>query len=247
MTNWQSKLYDSAYPGDAASTRAFLQWLAADYGLPEVPHVLDIGCGTGRMLREFAGMGWQATGMEPDMHYYLTALSAFQGQEQISVLPGGFAEIEAQATYDLIASINGPFSYITAVNERVDALRRSFAALKPGGVLFLDGPNFLWILKHYRDPLENEMVVDGKSVRHISKHEFDFHYGRWIHTDQFYVDLARPPIVKVNEMAIISPAELLYFVEQQGFTDIRTFNSYDARSSENWQSGRLMLAAQKPA
>lgn len=246
MSNIQSKLYDHAHYGEPNRVTGFLKWLVASYGLPENPNVLDIGAGTGRMMQEYITLGWQVIGMEPDEAFYHGAVMKFKEMPQITVRQGGFSEIDYENTFDLITSVNDPFSYLTTVSSRVEALQKCYTALKPGGILFLDGPNFLYILKHYRDPLDREIAVEGETVRHVAKHEFDFHGGVWTHIDLFYMDAHRPPVAKTHHLAIISPPELLYFVEQTGFDRIRTFNSYDSRASERWNSPRMILTARKP-
>ena len=37
----------------------------------------------------------------------------------------------------------------------------------------LDGPNFEWILDHYRQPAPSEALVDGSLVRRVPRHEID--------------------------------------------------------------------------
>lgn len=53
-------------------------------------------------------------------------------------------------------------------------------------------------------------------------------------------------VVKTHEVAIISPQELLYFIEKTGFVKVQTYSSYDARASELITDRLIMISAQKP-
>lgn len=53
-------------------------------------------------------------------------------------------------------------------------------------------------------------------------------------------------VVKTHKVAIISPQELLYFIEKTGFVKVQTYSSYDARASELITDRLIMISAQKP-
>ncbi|MBC7871679.1 MAG: hypothetical protein H7Y09_12625, partial [Chitinophagaceae bacterium] len=158
----------------------------------------------------------------------------------------GFLEIEAQDCYDLITVINDPISYLLDIRQRIDALRRMYEALRPGGIVFLEIKNFLFKLRHYEEFTEDILEVDKKKVAHLMQHEIDFHHGYWIHRDEYLIEGTSQMVSKTHTVAIIPLMELMYFMEEQGFKNIQTYNDYDARESQTL-TGRLMLiSAQKP-
>lgn len=247
--NLRSDLYSAFYQTDTSEVIEFVQWLAAAYDILEPVKILDIGCGTGRMLREFGTMGWETVGMEPDPDYITQALLVAEEFKNVTVLPEGFAGIHGTEEFNMIAAINGPFSYLVKIEDRIDTLRRMFQALKPGGLLFLDLANFLWILNNFKDRTARTATRDGKTINLVVHHFANFHNCIFTSEELFFWDDPEEGQVRINEthnFGIISLPELLYFLETQGFTKIQTYNSYKARKNEKVTGSRLMISAQKP-
>ncbi len=229
--NLQAKLY-SEFDSDPEPVVNFVCWLVKDYALPEKLQVLDIGCGTGRMLESYDYLGWQVTGLEPDRDFCQQAADLAKSLKHTDVICGGFDDIDMQEQYDLVTAINDPFAYLLDIRQRVKALERMYAALKPGGVLFLEIKNFLYKLLHHEPISEEFEEIDGQRVAHIMENEIDFHNARWITRDEYILEGEKKAVVKAHEVAIISPQELLYFIEKTGFVKVQTYSSYDARASE---------------
>ncbi|MBW4679317.1 MAG: class I SAM-dependent methyltransferase [Microcoleus vaginatus WJT46-NPBG5] len=247
--NLRSDLYSAFYQTDTSEVIEFVKWLAAAYDISEPAKILDIGCGTGRMLREFGTMGWETLGMEPDPDYITQALLVAEEFENVTVLPKGFAGIEETEEFNIIAAINGPFSYLIKIEDRIDTLRRMFQALKPGGILFLDLANFLWILNNFKDRTARTATRDGKTINLVVHHSADFHNCIFTSEELFFWDDPEEGQVRIEEthhFAITSLSELLYLIKNQGFTKIKTYNSYKARKNEKITGPRLMISAQKP-
>jgi SAM-dependent methyltransferase len=251
MTNLVSKLY-AEFDGDPQPIVLFMQWLVGSYSLdPNARlHVLDVGCGPGRLLEAYGQLGWHVNGLEPDENFVQEAEKVATKFDTVSVQKGGFEAINEQENYDLIAAVNDPFLYLLDIDQRIDALRRMHSALKPSGVMFLELKNFLHKLRYYQPVVEEESVVDGKKVIHRMHHSIDFHNAVWIHRDEYLIDgeiQGTDEIARTDKVAIITPPELFYLVRQQGFINICTYNSYTARESERLNSGRFLLSAQKPS
>lgn len=244
----ESDLY-SFYDGDPTPIVEFIEWLAASYEIAGSLSILDIGCGPGRLLLPIAGLGWRVVGMEPRAGYASAASRLASGHDAIEVRKGGFADITADCEFDLITAVNDPFAYLHTPAERTDALARCFTALRPGGVLFIDIPNFLWILKNYREPRSLAAEIDGLAVTRRARHEFDFHNAIWHHTDDFVID-SRDAISSTSithRFAMVSFPEVAGAMSDAGFVAIRTYRSYSAREPERLDGPRIMVSAQRPA
>lgn len=243
-----AELYD-AFGKDAGPTTAFLQWMVDSYGLTCPPRVLDVGCGTGRMLREFDRMGWNAVGMEPDVDFLAEAEGFDRQSKPVDVRPGGFNEIDESDTYDLVVSIDGPFSYLLTVKERAEALGRIYCALRPGGVVFLDIANFLWMLRHFEEFRESSAPLHGRAARRIQHFRLDFHEHLWTQIDEFQYDdpeIGPVRLSKTHRCAIVTLPELRHFLYGTGFDDIHTYASYDARESQPLTGHDFLISAQRP-
>ena len=243
----QSALY-SFYDRDPAPIVAFIEYVRASYGLPRPGAVLDIGCGPGRLLAPLAAAGWNVTGYEPDPNYAVAATRVSDALANVRVQRTGFLELQETETFDLIAAVNGPYSYVLEARDRQEAMRRCARALRPGGVLLLEFSNFPWILRNYREPEPLERAIDGTQIRRTARHVIDYHEGTFTHHDHFaWVDASgrKGEAVKAHAMALVSFAEVRHFLEQAGFDEVRTFNEYTDREPAPLRARRVLLTARK--
>lgn len=246
--NIQSELY-SAFDSDPTQITDFLQWLVSSYGISLPCNILDMGCGPGKMLAEFSKLKWPVVGMEPDQDYYKQAKIIAESHNGVIVKKGGFAEIDFVNSFDLVAAINAPFAHFLTIEERADALNKMYSALRPGGIMFIDTANFPFILKNYYPPAETSAMINGKEIKRIPEHSFDYHNNVWIHTDKFYEverNSLRLMAEKVHKYFMLHLPEMIFFTNAAGFVDIRTYNSYASRKNERIDKNRIMISARKP-
>ena len=243
----QAQLY-ALYESDPARVVAFLRHLTNAYGLSGPLRVLDVGCGPGRLLAPLTELGWTLTGLEPDPDYAEAAARAAADLEGAHVRRGGFGDIDESSAYDLVAAVNGPYSYLTTFEARRDAVERAARALRPGGVLFLHFSNFWWILKNYREPPRQTMEIDGIAVTRTAEHEIDVHAGRFTHLDTFrWTDAggANHEMVKTHVMGMVTPPETKRLLREAGLEDVRTFNGYDDREPSRLIGKSVLIAARR--
>ncbi len=243
--NLQSDLY-TEFDKDPTPITAFVAWLADTYRLPRSLHVLDMGCGPGRMLAEYHKLGWHTVGMEPDSDFYQSARDQIKELSEVQVYRGGFSDITFENAFDLITAVNNPFSYLLDIPARLDAIERVQKALKPGGVFFLELTNFLYRLQHFQRLTVQKKEVDGERVIHLMENEIDFHDARWVLRDQYILEGSVDIVEKQHQQAVLTVPELTYFLEQQGFSGIQTYASYKSRIAETVTGEKILLAAQKP-
>lgn len=244
MVNLSTELYN-LFDSDGSHIVNFLEWLAKTYDLPTELDILDVGCGPGRTLQPMAARKWRVVAMEPNIDYHEEAARIASELDAVTVMNGGFGEIAQEHAYDMIVAINAPFTYLLSIEERVDALRRIHTALKPNGVVFLDMPNFLAILKNYETPHPSlTESPSGDLIRRQIEHDIDFHACTFTHTDLFYVNDELKD-QQVHKMAIMTPQEAQYLLKQANFGEMMTFNGFGARENQHLHSIRMMVAARK--
>jgi SAM-dependent methyltransferase len=247
--NTASECYSAIAGGGAEAVAAFLAWLAKHRGLGPQVRVLDVGCGPGRMFPQFRTLRWSVSAMEPNPDFHETATQAALAAGYEAPCRAGFGEIDTRAAYDLITAINDSFSHLLSGEERAQALRHVFRALRPGGALFVDVPNFLWILKNYRTPPEFRSLVPGGEVILKREHEIDFHAATFTTIEKYR--LLRGGSEERTEMrhvyAMTSVPELEHQLHLTGFTDLESYGSYAARSAEPIRNGRILISAVRQA
>lgn len=244
----QSQLYQ-IYDREPEPIVAFLEHLRTLYGLPRPGVFLDMGCGPGRLLAPMAASGWTVVGYEPDPDYALQAEETLRSLPKGRFRQAGLLELDELQAFDLIAVVNGPYSYLLTPRHRKDALQRCARALRPGGVLFVEFSNFHWILKNYREPPVAQVNVGGVEVTRTAHHQIDYHNGTFSHHDRFiWTDTSGVDheATKMHRMAIVSYPELAYFLEDLGFAELRTFNDFDEREARPLIGRRILVAARAP-
>ncbi|MCL4304210.1 MAG: class I SAM-dependent methyltransferase [Anaerolineae bacterium] len=248
VTNLPSQFYSVFSPKPGAVVN-FIQWLTCSYRLNKKLRVLDVGCGPGKMLPEYARLGWRVVGLEVDTDFYAQAVQLAETLEGVEVQQGGFNDIKQRSAFDLVMAVNGPFAYLLEPEAQADAVERVYRALKPGGVFFLDIPNLLWFLKNDPEPPQAEKAIAGHLVQHQAHYEYDVHTAKFTQINEYTLESPNGEEIKVcktDEHAIITYPELVYLLERSGFTKIRSYNSYRSHRAAPLKGKRIMVAAQKP-
>ena len=115
--------------------------LAREHGGP----VLELGCGSGRVLLHLAREGFEATGVDssPAMIALARARLARQPKiaDRILLVETDFRRLELHQTYPLIILPFNTFSHLTDAADADAALRAIAAHLAPAGTLALALPN----------------------------------------------------------------------------------------------------------
>ncbi len=245
MTPSRAALYD-AFGGPAHASRAveFVVATAAAHDVYPPFRLLDVGCGTGALFAEYAARGVKVTGLEPDPDFRAVALERADG---IPVAAGGFCDLEERSAYDVVAAVNGPFYYLTRLDDRIDALARSFRALRPGGVLILDLANFVAILSSFEESKEHGATIDGRPAVLVRRHSIDPHDALFL-TDESYAwaGEARPFYTQRHAFAIVTFPEIDHFARAAGFEDVRTYTSFASRAPHRLDGSRLIVSMRRP-
>jgi SAM-dependent methyltransferase len=238
----------AAFDSPPHSIVAFLQHLVEACELPQPLRVLDVGCGPGRLLGPLDRLRWEVTGIEPNPEFAAAAREVARTSRRLSVREGGFLDVDDREAFDLVCAINSSFAHLLTAGERRDAVLRMHEALRTGGLLFLDVPNFPWVLKHFRAPEPDPSVVQGREVTLHRRHEIDYHDALFTTSDEYvFADGADANVRLVHRYAMVTYPELEFHLREAGFVDLLTFNDFDSRAPERIRGGRILVAARRPA
>lgn len=114
LLSWEQEVFDAVLrPGDA---------------------VLLVGSGTGREAAALSERGYRVTGIEPS-ETALAIAQRFLTQRQLSVtlLHGFFEDVAVPGAFDVCVFSYCCYAFIQGSENRVAALRKAAASLRPGG------------------------------------------------------------------------------------------------------------------
>lgn len=114
--------------------RTALKLYAPNLLPPNQKHFLDIGCGTGDLLKIVESDGWNVSGTE------ISAIAIEQAGDAFSqkILLGDILALDLPTNfYDVITS----YHVIEHLLNPVDVLSKIYSLLRPNGIAFIETPN----------------------------------------------------------------------------------------------------------
>jgi len=159
---------------------AFYREAVREFGDP----VLELGCGTGRIMMTLADAGKRITGLDLSERMLERAVKKRaalnkEARERVHLVQGDMARFDLGETFRLVIIPFRPFQHLLEVQQQVDCLDCVRKHLAPGGRLILDV--FQTDAERMHDPVHmREMLVteyattDGRQVR-ITERVAAFH------------------------------------------------------------------------
>jgi SAM-dependent methyltransferase len=107
--------------------------------------VLELGCGSGRVLLHLAREGFETTGVDSSPEMIALARRRLEKQPaiagRIQLLEADFRRLDLKKTYPLVIAPFNTFSHLTETADAGAALATIAAHLAPGGIVALALPN----------------------------------------------------------------------------------------------------------
>jgi len=226
-----ARYYDGAYGAvkTLGPDAAFYQSLAVECGGP----VLELGCGTGRVLLPIAAQSLACTGVDASPAML----------EQFRRKPGATAATLAEARMEsfdlggrkfaLIFSAFRAFQHLDTVEQQLACLARVRAHLAPGGAFAFDVFNpKLENLARDADPevLDLTFQHEGREVKRYATVSRD-RVRQVIHVTMRYVEaMAAGPAKETTvhfTMRWFWRYELEHLLHRAGFTDVTIYGDFD--------------------
>ena len=137
---------------DAAGWGAFAEWmtdrvlaLAAEHGLGEIRHVVDVACGTGIAVARFAEAGYRVTGVDrsPQMLARARERASEQRLQGVTFVEADMRDFTLDEPADLVTCMYDSLNYLLEEADLAAAFRSAAAALR-GGCLYVFDMNTIF-------------------------------------------------------------------------------------------------------
>jgi SAM-dependent methyltransferase len=222
--------------------------------------VLELGCGSGRILLPIARAGRTVTGVDSsrEMLSRLEAKLAGEPDEirrHASLHQGDARGFALNRQFALAIAPFRVFQHLTTVDEQLRALETIRRHLLPGGRLVFDvyNPRFDWLVA--ADGAEHEdtpssPLADGRTFRRTAR-VFDV---RWVEQMSrveliYYVSgpgsAPEQRFTHAFDMRLYLAAELEHLLARAGFRDVTLYGDFD-RSPVRDGSPELLVTATRP-
>jgi SAM-dependent methyltransferase len=210
----------------------FFRDIVRRYGQP----VLDVGCGTGRILLDYLSEGVDVDGVDnsPEM-LAICREKAHERELSPDLYEQSMETLDLPRRYRTILVPSSSFQLVTDAQAATEAMRRFFEHLESGGVLTMSF-GFLWkqgtpLQTEWYPVFEKVRPGDGATVRRWGRTRFSPDDQLW-HTEDRY-EVVREGAVIASEEHRRSPAGRWYTQDQAvqlyreaGFHDVRLTRSF---------------------
>jgi SAM-dependent methyltransferase len=249
-------LYDYVVPYRERPDVDFFVGAATDSGGP----VLEVGCGTGRILIPTARAGIEIVGLDASSHMLKVCRERMRDepegvQSRIRLVEGDMRDFRAGQTFRLVTVPFRPFQHLTTVAEQIACLTAIRQHLIPGGQLILDifNPSLEALTRdnvgqEYGDEPEFE-TPDGRRV--IRRHKIAARdlYNQ-INQIELIYDVTHPDgrqerLVHAFPMRYLFRFEAEHLLARCGFEVEEVFADYDKSPYGSKYPGELILVAER--
>jgi len=211
--------------------------------------VLELGCGTGRVVLYLAGKGFQVYGLDRDGDMLAVLRASLTPQEgpEVRIFQADMASFWLELRFGLVLLPCNTYSTLLE-DERRSTLACARHHLRVDGVFAtsLPNPNILRSLPRFAEPQVEEVFphpVDGEPVQVSSSWQRSYKYvSMYWYYDHLLPDGRVKRQTLHSRHTLIPSQAYLDEMRQQGFASLETYGDFD-RSPYSSESPYLIILA----
>jgi len=226
----EPRLYDLAFPdtGDTLGhmcREAFARYLSAPPG-----SVLDIGCGTGRLLESLSATIGECWGVDYAGSNVAYARSA---RPQLTVRQGDMRTVRVGRRFDAVTCFGNALSYALTDRDLARTTESLAAHAHPGSLLMVDVLNARCYLEGdgFRERIDGSVDTPEFRATFVSMHSLD-RSGRLLRRTRVWSIPGREEVEDYAEYRLLYPEELRDLVEAAGFEIVAMYDNRDFRATD---------------
>ncbi len=253
-----AEFYDYVVPYRDRQDVTFWVEAAKESGGP----VLEVGCGTGRILIPTARAGINITGLDLSAHMLDVCrerlrLEPDQVQARVQLVQADMRDFELPAAFKLVTVPFRPFQHLTTVEDQIACLQTIHRHLVEGGRLILDVFN-PYLPSLVADNLGQEIgdepeftMPDGRRV--VRRHRIVSRdlFNQINHVELIYYvtrpDGGQERLVHAFPMRYLFRFEVEHLLARCGFQVESVYADYDKSPYGSTYPGELIIVARKTA
>lgn len=243
--------YDLDYGGMEADLFV-IQQFATRCGSP----ILELGCGTGRVLLSLARGGYQVTGVDSSAGMLEVARRKIAAEglgDRVTLALQDMRELDLEGRFNLAFAAINSFMHMLTTDDQLDALGHIRRHLNPGGVLLLDLFNpGLDRLLDYRGQVRLDKVMTepdtGRPLMRFATERVDL-AQQTIHVTYIVDEMDKDASVKRTlfpfSLRYLFRYELELLLRHAGFVVESVYGSYEMDEYAD-DSPRMLAVARRP-
>jgi SAM-dependent methyltransferase len=223
--------------------------------------VLEVGCGTGRVLLPTARAGVEITGLDLSQRMLAVLRKRLQAesaetQTRVRLVEGDMRDFDLGQTFALVTIPFRPFQHLLSVDDQIACLRTIRRHLRPGGRLILDlfNPSLPALLDDSRAqeqaPEPEVLMPDGRRFYRTWRRTGIDHYHQVQQVEMYYY--VTHPDGRQERGVHAFPMRWLYRFEAEhllircGFELEHLYADYEKNEYGSKYPGELIFVARKP-
>jgi len=248
-----SLLYDHIF--SARLDFNFYKWVTQVFGDP----ILEVGCGTGRVLIPTALAGFQIIGIDPNasrVKICVEKIAENGVSDNASALVASILDYQTEQRFALVTMPFRSFQHILTPAEQEIALRNILNLLQPGGHCIIDifNPNIQFLANaKLGEEIRGESAVplpDGRSVELCSRVVERNYAQQTQHCEEIYIvrdtDGSEHRIVLPFTTRYTFKYEIEHLSRLVGFRVLETFGDFERTPFGDEASDEILMILQKP-
>lgn len=249
-----ARLYDQVIPYRERPDVEFFVQAALDSGGP----VLEVGCGTGRVLIPTTRAGVAITGLDLSRYMLDVCRQNLAGepvdvQERVRLVEGDMRDFDLGETFSLVTTPFRPFQHLLTTEDQIRCISCIKKHLVPGGFLILDifNPSLASLTADNlgeEQGFEPEFTTpEGIKVLRMNKTVARDHFRQVLDVELIY-DLTHPDgkkerLVHAFPMRYLFRYEAEHLLARCGFEVIELYADYDKNPFGSADPGELIFLA----